>query len=176
MLYWSVSVSKEPLTFHPLIFHLSGCSLPLHTTGKKKKKPFKMTLLRIWVSWFLTGSFSTSLVSQLIPSPVREAPAPPRLNALQLLSQGPAQLPGSSPPARVWALTTHTAPESSPDTPAPTSPAARCGQRSFQHPSSPQSGQTMAKETTANQEPPDSPPAPQAPATGAAAASLPTER
>lgn len=117
-----------------------------------KKQPFKMTLLRIWVSWILTGSFPTSLVSQLIPSPVSEAPSPPCLNVLQLLSHGRAQLPGSRPPARVWALTTHTPPESSPDTPAPTSPALRCGHRGLQYPSSPQTKQTMAI-----QQPPDSP-------------------
>lgn len=33
-LHQSVSVSQEPLTFHPLVFHLSGCSLLLHTTGE----------------------------------------------------------------------------------------------------------------------------------------------
>lgn len=45
----------------------------------------------------------------------------------------------------------------------------------FQHPSRPRTRQTMAQEITANEEPPDSPSAPQAPATGAAAASWPTE-
>lgn len=33
LLYQSVSVSKEPLTFRPLIFHLSGCSAAAHNGG-----------------------------------------------------------------------------------------------------------------------------------------------
>lgn len=91
VLCWSVSVSEEPLSI-PLYFTCPDSLL------WKKPNPFKITLLWIWVSWFLTGRFNTSLVSLLIPSPVNEAPAPLCLNALQLLSHGPAQLSGSSPP------------------------------------------------------------------------------
>lgn len=43
-------------------------ALLLHTTGKRKN-PFKITLLWIWVSWFLTGSFHTSPASWLLPFP-----------------------------------------------------------------------------------------------------------
>lgn len=58
-----------------------------------------------------------------------------------------------SPPARVWGLTTHTAPQSCSDTSAPTSPAASCAHRGFQGPSSPWDRQIMAEETTVNKEP-----------------------
>lgn len=37
-------------------------------TQMEKNHPFKIALLWIWVSWFLTGSFNTSLVSLPIPS------------------------------------------------------------------------------------------------------------
>lgn len=141
-----------------------------------KKQPFKMTLLRIWVSWFLTGSSTTSLVSWLTPFPVSEAPALPCLNVLQLLSHGPAQLPGSSPPARAWGPTTHTQHQRARLTrllqPALLSGVAT-GVCSI--PGALRPGRPWLKETTAIQEPPDSPPAPRAPAIGAAAASLPTE-
>lgn len=72
----------------------------------KKKMPFKMTLLWIWVSWFLPGSFTTSLVSQLIPSPVSEAPAAERAPAVE---SRPCSAPASLPRhvSGVWPHTQH---------------------------------------------------------------------
>lgn len=96
--YQSASVSKEPLTVRPLVFHLSGCSAAAH----KWKKPIPSRLLYYgfeFLDFWLEVLVRHSFHCQFHP-PINEAPAPLCLNALQLLSHGPAQLSGSSPPGR----------------------------------------------------------------------------
>lgn len=82
----------------------------------EKKKALQndfITALSFWISDWKLG-YVTGFRANSIPPPVSEAPAP--LERAPAVESRPCSAPRLIPPARVRGLTTHTAPESSPDT------------------------------------------------------------